>query len=120
MNPGRWHFGCLVERVCARTGLHGLDLCGHEHEVRLLTIRRDGIECATLTAHGACSSVRKQVVRRPRKRLDRSEEHTSELQSQSNLVCRLLLVKKKTSFSPFFPQLLCSLSPLPIPTLSRN
>src|SRR2546430_3483922 len=30
----------------------------------------------------------------PRER-DRSEEHTSELQSQSNLVCRLLLEKKK-------------------------
>src|SRR5256886_7423078 len=29
----------------------------------------------------------------------RSEEHTSELQSQSNLVCRLLLEKKKTSHS---------------------
>src|SRR2546427_5442941 len=28
--------------------------------------------------------------------LKRSEEHTSELQSQSNLVCRLLLEKKKT------------------------
>src|SRR2546430_3667485 len=27
----------------------------------------------------------------------RSEEHTSELQSQSNLVCRLLLEKKTTS-----------------------
>src|SRR2546427_5790316 len=27
--------------------------------------------------------------------LERSEEHTSELQSQSNLVCRLLLEKKK-------------------------
>src|SRR2546427_6720364 len=27
--------------------------------------------------------------------LKRSEEHTSELQSQSNLVCRLLLEKKK-------------------------
>src|SRR5256886_11953004 len=27
----------------------------------------------------------------------RSEEHTSELQSQSNLVCRLLLEKKKRS-----------------------
>src|SRR5688572_32745680 len=27
--------------------------------------------------------------------VDRSEEHTSELQSQSNLVCRLLLEKKK-------------------------
>src|SRR2546427_2193433 len=33
-------------------------------------------------AHGHCRS--------------RSEEHTSELQSQSNLVCRLLLEKKKT------------------------
>src|SRR2546430_11324793 len=30
-----------------------------------------------------------------RGRCDRSEEHTSELQSQSNLVCRLLLEKKK-------------------------
>src|SRR2546430_12620783 len=28
----------------------------------------------------------------------RSEEHTSELQSQSNLVCRLLLEKKKSHF----------------------
>src|SRR2546430_4739200 len=31
----------------------------------------------------------------PGGRLTRSEEHTSELQSQSNLVCRLLLEKKK-------------------------
>src|SRR2546430_12417183 len=30
------------------------------------------------------------------KRKNRSEEHTSELQSQSNLVCRLLLEKKET------------------------
>src|SRR3989475_2549950 len=30
-------------------------------------------------------------------RIIRSEEHTSELQSQSNLVCRLLLEKKNTS-----------------------
>src|SRR2546430_11241099 len=29
--------------------------------------------------------------------IGRSEEHTSELQSQSNLVCRLLLEKKNTS-----------------------
>src|SRR2546430_2840417 len=29
----------------------------------------------------------------------RSEEHTSELQSQSNLVCRLLLEKKKIPYS---------------------
>src|SRR2546430_10403585 len=30
----------------------------------------------------------------------RSEEHTSELQSQSNLVCRLLLEKKKKTTRP--------------------
>src|SRR5256886_13682105 len=34
------------------------------------------------------AAVRRQAV-------ERSEEHTSELQSQSNLVCRLLLEKKK-------------------------
>ena len=30
---------------------------------------------------------------------DRSEEHTSELQSQAYLVCRLLLEKKKTNIN---------------------
>src|SRR2546427_7088859 len=34
---------------------------------------------------------------RLRPRPERSEEHTSELQSQSNLVCRLLLEKKKNN-----------------------
>src|SRR5256886_7895330 len=33
----------------------------------------------------------------------RSEEHTSELQSQSNLVCRLLLEKKKSN-PPHWPR----------------
>src|SRR5690242_21528661 len=32
----------------------------------------------------------------------RSEEHTSELQSHVNLVCRLLLEKKKHILSPFY------------------
>src|SRR2546430_12513092 len=34
----------------------------------------------------------------------RSEEHTSELQSQSNLVCRLLLEKKKTKSRIIHPR----------------
>src|SRR2546427_5719572 len=45
-------------------------------------------------------SVPAHLDRRPEavgERARRSEEHTSELQSQSNLVCRLLLEKKKTS-----------------------
>src|SRR2546427_7510749 len=40
----------------------------------------------------ACPCLRAEPPRRAR-----SEEHTSELQSQSNLVCRLLLEKKKKS-----------------------
>src|SRR3712207_7903004 len=39
----------------------------------------------------------------------RSEEHTSELQSRQYLVCRLLLEKKTTSIPP--PQLLFSVCP---------
>src|SRR2546430_5584269 len=41
----------------------------------------------------------KRIILRARKGVasPRSEEHTSELQSQSNLVCRLLLEKKKNT-----------------------
>src|SRR5688572_32156648 len=48
--------------------------------------------------HGQLLLSREQALRRRpgRRALQlRSEEHTSELQSQSNLVCRLLLEKKK-------------------------
>src|SRR5260370_23633473 len=40
-----------------------------------------------------------------RQRTQRSEEHTSELQSHLNLVCRLLLEKKKTTSRPHIPRL---------------
>src|SRR2546430_10165685 len=43
--------------------------------------------------HGERSKIHRQG--HPGLRDRRSEEHTSELQSQSNLVCRLLLEKKK-------------------------
>src|SRR2546430_11505638 len=43
------------------------------------------------TGCGACESIQDC--------LDRSEEHTSELQSQSNIVCRLLLEKTKTAIA---------------------
>src|SRR2546430_5942576 len=39
-------------------------------------------------------------LRSERRRRLRSEEHTSELQSQSNLVCRLLLEKKNKQHQP--------------------
>src|SRR5205085_6732659 len=39
---------------------------------------------------------------------ERSEEHTSELQSQSNLVCRLLLEKKKRQLIQTDPRYIIS------------
>src|SRR5690606_40070001 len=36
-----------------------------------------------------------RICARPSRKASRSEEHTSELQSRENLVCRLLLEKKK-------------------------
>src|SRR5438270_10495011 len=47
----------------------------------------NGRACCSAVSAAAASSVRSFA--------QRSEEHTSELQSQSNLVCRLLLEKKK-------------------------
>src|SRR2546430_4151209 len=47
-------------------------------------------------AHDGCGRVRNELVDLHGQSVGaRSEEHTSELQSQSNLVCRLLLEKKK-------------------------
>src|SRR2546430_13667428 len=63
------------------------------------TLFRSDAACAAL-----CPGWHSQTFARPaaRREVGRSEEHTSELQSQSNLVCRLLLEKKK--------QQLCTIS----------
>src|SRR2546430_17577569 len=54
------------------------------------TIRRPSCTSAAVWIRGCSASIRD-----PASNGSRSEEHTSELQSQSNLVCRLLLEKKK-------------------------
>src|SRR2546430_8651816 len=48
----------------------------------------------------------------------RSEEHTSELQSQSNLVCRLLLEKKKTKIID--PCVCTAAHRVPVPLANRT
>src|SRR2546427_2163863 len=60
-------------------------------------------EALTITrqvAAGLSHAHAHQVIHRDVKPENRSEEHTSELQSQSNLVCRLLLEKKKNKKQP--------------------
>src|SRR3712207_8057466 len=47
--------------------------------------------------HPSCLREQDEVLHVARADLDRSEEHTSELQSRQYLVCRLLLEKKITS-----------------------
>src|SRR2546430_12299595 len=54
--------------------------------------------CARLDPEDLVQSHDRQIIAAEREYFavsGRSEEHTSELQSQSNLVCRLLLEKKK-------------------------
>src|SRR5256886_9089921 len=65
-----------------------------ETEHLLLGLMREDKALANrfLRQQGSIESIRKEI---------RSEEHTSELQSQSNLVCRLLLEKKKEEQSGF-------------------
>src|SRR5207302_10224599 len=51
---------------------------------------------AACTPRGRARALRHARARKNRvRRRNRSEEHTSELQSRENLVCRLLLEKKK-------------------------
>src|SRR5256886_5192030 len=60
---------------------------------------------AALMAVGRCDTA--VVVAKAGQMLapgERSEEHTSELQSQSNLVCRLLLEKKNIKQCERFPR----------------
>src|SRR2546430_13517451 len=58
-----------------------------------LRLRRPQVRAAQRVAGASV-----HLSARYRLRDERSEEHTSELQSQSNLVCRLLLEKKKKEF----------------------
>src|SRR5690606_40889430 len=61
------------------------------HLAMVKAVRRQDGHLATLGPRGRVA----RKAHRRRRLGDRSEEHTSELQSRENLVCRLLLEKKK-------------------------
>src|SRR2546430_10774999 len=63
--------------------------------ITVLPVRTEGRGVADVGAQHAAPLPRQALLDLlPSDALIRSEEHTSELQSQSNLVCRLLLEKK--------------------------
>src|SRR2546427_7019279 len=64
-----------------------LEILRRTEEVIAEALAQRGLRAADLAAIGITNQRETTVLR--------SEEHTSELQSQSNLVCRLLLEKKK-------------------------
>src|SRR5690242_21634520 len=68
-----------------------------ERTPALEELARDSTRAADLpAADGEIEFLRQQVLNAiGLRRVTRSEEHTSELQSHVNLVCRLLLEKKK-------------------------
>src|SRR2546430_9377005 len=67
----------------------------HWEKIVDLSAVDSAIPADTLEFVDACPGLKGDVWDRSLQVL-RSEEHTSELQSQSNLVCRLLLEKKNT------------------------
>src|SRR3712207_8051559 len=72
---------------------HGDVACFSLHTCKVITIGDGGV----LTTNDAALDARLRLLRQHGTSvLDRSEEHTSELQSRQYLVCRLLLEKKKT------------------------
>src|SRR5258708_12471362 len=66
-----------------------------------------------LLGHQTVAFAGRHIVEQAAEEAQRSEEHTSELQSPDHLVCRLLLEKKNQSMSPSAP-------PTPPPTPIRT
>src|SRR5204862_6752223 len=101
----------FVTREPSSTKFYPLSL--HDALPIFLRRRRDPERCDPLVSHAPCGAGRSapagerdaggragrgcaiRLARRRRGAGERSEEHTSELQSRRDLVCRLLLEKKK-------------------------
>src|SRR5687768_18082405 len=82
----------------SRQGGHAHSLRGDERRRPAKRGAADGggvVLPAREQAHRRRRIFRVDAGNRPRRGGDRSEEHTSELQSRLHLVCRLLLEKKK-------------------------
>src|SRR2546430_17500466 len=68
---------------------------GSRESIRQVPIRKASNPAARSLSNSPCVQIPDSLTAMQFSGMWRSEEHTSELQSQSNLVCRLLLEKKK-------------------------
>src|SRR4051812_49993415 len=90
-----WNTGRLLERIQLRDTVRGRPGAGSARA------DLDGIAAHDASPHVLMYSVQPfcrgtgPATAMARREIHRSEEHTSELQSHVNLVCRLLLEKKK-------------------------
>src|SRR2546428_8870147 len=71
--------------------------------------RRSSSMSHSSLADGSTTSARCVMVCAGRRTPSRSEEHTSELQSRSDLVCRLLLEKKTPAYIYTTPSAQCTI-----------
>src|SRR5690606_40122748 len=84
--------------VRSRGVMEKCSLCIQMTQATILKAKREGRQVNTNEFEVACSaacSSGSMVFGDVNDKESRSEEHTSELQSRENLVCRLLLEKKK-------------------------
>src|SRR2546430_10435493 len=106
-----------ILRVMRMGDVHADYIVTHRHYTSFFFFNDTATtEIYTLSLHDALPICRRATPPPPRcppscsrRRTTRSEEHTSELQSQSNLVCRLLLEKKKSLVTPTFDYVLADL-----------
>src|SRR5256885_6682027 len=97
----RWQDHSVMTRALADLPGQETDMTDTAHDARRAPQREEVREMLTAEQVLALIPVSRTTLFRLER--DRSEEHTSELQSPCNLVCRLLLEKKKyksTSLSP--------------------
>src|SRR5690606_40028186 len=87
--------------ACRTLPLHGaLPISGRGVDKSLPLKRENSRNSRVTWTQTVCEPTSASLVLQQPSRKNRSEEHTSELQSRENLVCRLLLEKKnKTSSS---------------------
>src|SRR5256885_5631129 len=77
--------------------LHGDSILANRYRILAAALATAGLLAACGGGSGADTTPRAKITS-VKVMGDRSEEHTSELQSPCNLVCRLLLEKKKSAY----------------------